>query len=119
MLLRVQNLFDRPKGTKEEIYPLHKGRAFALEHIVSRGQASDPEFWYDQPKEEWIVLIMGRASLEFKDHPTITLLAGDSLLIPAHCIHRVAFTSEDAHWIVLHFDPELLLVPKNADRKEE
>ena len=31
------------------------------------------------------------------------LLAGDALLIPAHCRHRVAECSLDAVWLALHF----------------
>ena len=103
---RVRKLFDVVTGTKEEIHPLHQGRSFRLEHIVSHGRACGPDSWYDQPEEEWVVLIRGQASLQFKDDPEIFLEAGDSLLIPAHCLHRVASTSRDAHWIALHFDPE-------------
>lgn len=106
MSLRVHNLFETAQGTEEEIHPLHQGRAFVLEHIVSHGQAGEPEFWYDQPKDEWVVLLSGNATLEFKDDPALALRAGDALLIPAHCIHRVASTSEDAHWIALHFEVE-------------
>lgn len=118
MALQVRKLFDGAKETGEEIHPLQRGRAFRLEHIVSHGQASDPEFWYDQPKEEWVVLIRGRASLQFKDHPEISLEAGDSLLIPAHCVHRVAFASRDAHWIALHFEPQSSELLENAEQEE-
>lgn len=104
MALRVHNLFETAKGIEEKIHPLHQGGAFVLEQIVSHGQASEPGFWYDQPKDEWVVLLRGRATLEFKDDPALPLQAGDALLIPAHCIHRVASTSRDARWIALHFE---------------
>lgn len=100
---QVYNLFQAKDGSGEEIIPLLRKEAFVLEHIISRGASSEPDFWYDQPKAEWVLLISGTATLEFEDRK-VTLAGGDSLLIPAHCRHRVSATSLDAHWIALHLD---------------
>ncbi|MGL4319019.1 MAG: cupin domain-containing protein, partial [Pseudomonas sp.] len=59
---------------------------------------------YDQPKPEWVALLKGCASLQFADG-SLELAAGDALLIPAHCRHRVAACSADAIWLALHFEP--------------
>jgi len=32
-----------------------------IERIASCGQSSPPGFWYDQPREEWVLLIEGEA----------------------------------------------------------
>ncbi len=39
-----------------------------IERIVSTGQASPEGFWYDDPRDEWVVLLTGAAELEFEAH---------------------------------------------------
>ena len=59
------------------------------ERIVSFGQASPAEFWYDQPQGEWVVVLAGRACLRFESEPSArTLAPGDHVNIPPHCRHR-------------------------------
>jgi cupin 2 domain-containing protein len=78
-----------------------------LERIVSHGHASPEGFWYDQPDDEWILILHGAARLQFADGD-ITLQPGDYLNIPAHRKHRVAWTSPDeptvwlAVWYTAH-----------------
>ncbi|MGC4014093.1 MAG: hypothetical protein QM755_06170 [Luteolibacter sp.] len=79
--------------------------AFELEEIVSRGQASPEGFWYDQPRDEWVLLVKGSAVLCFDPGGKIALVAGEHLRIPAHLRHRVEEVSVDAVWLALHFDP--------------
>lgn len=38
-----------------------------IERIISTGQSSAPDFWYDQPEAEWVVLLSGAARLRFAD----------------------------------------------------
>jgi len=64
-----------------------------IERIVSKGHAS-PE-WYDQDEGEWVMVVAGRATVEFADGSVCHLSAGDYLDIPAHCRHRVAWTDPD------------------------
>ena len=79
----------------ELIEALWAGGGARVERIVSSGQSSPPGFWYDQDEDEWIVLLQGRAALEYGDGGGAELRPGDWLLIPAHCRHRVASTSSD------------------------
>lgn len=79
---------------------------FRLEQIVSNGEASAEGFWYDQCEPEWVLLMRGEAVLEFEEQEPLALKAGDSLLIPARCRHRVKSTSQDAVWLALHFPDE-------------
>lgn len=84
---------------------LDNGR-IRIERIVSLGYSSPAGFWYDQPEEEWVVLLKGEARLQFEDcSELLELRAGDHLRIPAHRRHRVAWTSPDepAIWLAVHF----------------
>ena len=87
---------------EEAVTTLIRNPAFTLEHIVSRGAASPDGFWYDQDRDEWALLLRGEAELRFESGEIVTLTAGDPLLIPAHCRHRVEHTSADAIWLALH-----------------
>jgi cupin 2 domain-containing protein len=98
---------NRNDSPVEEVTDLLKNPSFRLEHIVSHGHASPSGFWYDEPQEEWVVLIRGTATLVFAAGDSVIgsldLVAGDSLTIPAHQRHRVETVSDDAVWIALHF----------------
>ncbi len=87
---------------EETIGVLIRHPAFTLEHIVSRGTASPDGFWYDQDRDEWVLLLRGEAEIRYESGETIRLAAGDPLLIPARCRHRVERTSDDAIWLALH-----------------
>ncbi|WP_373481987.1 cupin domain-containing protein [Acetobacterium sp.] len=76
----------------EVISILEQNERVRIERIISTGQQSD---WYDQAESEYVILLEGRAQLAFDDGRTITLKKGDTLLIPAHQKHRVAYTSAD------------------------
>jgi glyoxylase I family protein len=74
-----------------------------IERIVS---SEHPETRrYDQPQDEWVVLLRGEASVEVAGKVS-RLLAGDSLLLPAHTPHRVLETSRGATWLAVHVHPE-------------
>jgi cupin 2 domain-containing protein len=64
-----------------------------IERIVSRGQASPPWFWYDQPEAEWVLVLAGAARLRFADETEARVLApGDWVDIAPHRRHRVDWT---------------------------
>lgn len=75
-----------------------------IERIVSKGHRSAEDFWYDQAQDEWVMVLQGRARLSFIDTSSIELNAGDYLLIPAHCRHRVDWTAPDMEtvWLAIH-----------------
>jgi cupin 2 domain-containing protein len=101
-------------GAGEAVDTLVKANGLRLERIVSHGQASPPGFWYDQNEAEWVLLITGRARLtiagEAQDRE---LYAGDSLFLPAHCRHRVAWTDPDQPtvWLSVFVDERLSPTP--------
>ncbi len=78
-----------------------------VERIVSTGQVTPEGSWYDQTRDEWVALLKGRARLQIEDEPSErTLVPGDWILLPAHCRHRVTWTSTEEHtlWLAVHFD---------------
>ncbi len=90
---------------KEFFESLCEGNNLKIERIVSRGQVSPPGKWYEQPENEWVILLKGKATLEFEKNKMAHLSAGDYLLLPAGLRHRVAFTSKDPEcvWLAIHF----------------
>jgi cupin 2 domain-containing protein len=75
-----------------------------IERIVSNGQASPPGFWYDNPEDEWVVVVSGSGAVEIEAGATHTLGAGDWLHLPAHCRHRVVWTdaAQPTIWLAVH-----------------
>lgn len=98
-----QNLFDAiPAHAPEELFTeLLSGEGVRIERIVSFGQCSPAGFWYDQSDAEWILLLEGGATIEFKEKPAVELLPGDFIFLPAKCCHRVARTDERTVWLAV------------------
>lgn len=98
------NLFDLsclPSDT-EQVFELVRGGACRIERIVSSGQSTG---WYDQNETEFVALLTGRAAVEYEDGTRAELAAGDTLVIPPHCRHRVAGTSAEPPcvWLCVFF----------------
>jgi len=104
--VRRGNLLDGlPRGQAEEqVERLIDGANVRIERIVSTGQASLPGFWYDQPDDEFVVLLGGAARLRFADGVDLDLKPGDWVEIPAHVRHRVEWTQSDPPtvWLAVH-----------------
>ena len=77
-----------------------------IERIVSTGQTSPPDFWYDQPHGEWVAVLAGAARLRFENKATLLhLQAGDFVHIPPHRRHRIEWTdtSQATIWLAIHY----------------
>jgi len=102
------NLFRVPVGLPPgELFDrLAGGDAILVERIVSSGQATPPDRWTSQNRDEWVVLVQGEAELSFDDGSRMRLSAGDHVLIPAGERHRVEWTREDPPciWLAVHAD---------------
>ena len=100
-------LADLPgRGPQECLETLASSAGVRVERIVSFGHASPPGFWYDQPHPEWVMVVEGRAGLEVEGQRAIVDLGpGDYVDIPAHCRHRVAWTSPDGPtvWLAVQY----------------
>ncbi|MFP3983804.1 MAG: cupin domain-containing protein [Desulfurivibrionaceae bacterium] len=104
---KILNIFqDIPEELSGEFFEdLVRGEDFVLERIVSRGQATPDGEWLRQERAEWVILLSGRAVLEFEDRDRVRLGPGDYLLIAAGERHRIAWTDPDREsvWLALHF----------------
>ena len=109
MQTRAENLFAdlEVRSEDELITALVSKPGIRIERIVSTGQASPPDFWYDQPWAEWVMVASGSAALllEGESQP-VPMAAGDYLLIPPHRRHRVEWTDPEVPtvWLAVHFD---------------
>ncbi|MFW0743663.1 cupin [Aliarcobacter butzleri] len=95
-MIEKYNIFDEiPIDKNEEIFfEIFKNEKIKIEKIVSNGQKSPDNFWYEQEKSEYILLLEGFAILQFEDFE-VELKKGDCLNIKAFQKHRVKFTSFD------------------------
>lgn len=85
-----------PASAEELFSTLLKRPGLRIERIVSTGQCSPPDFWYDQAEGEWVSLLQGEARLRFADEDTARhLRAGDFIDIAPHRRHRVEWTPAD------------------------
>jgi cupin 2 domain-containing protein len=73
-----------------------------IERIVSHSAASPEGFWYDQPQDEWVLVVKGEARLLIHPDERVSLETGDHVLLPAHCRHRVEWTSGETVWLAVH-----------------
>ena len=84
---------DLAKGS-EFFEVLAQGRGARVERIVSVAAASPEDFWYDQPEDEFVAVVSGRAKIQI-ERESVEMGPGDWLLIEKHRRHRVAETSEN------------------------
>jgi cupin 2 domain-containing protein len=94
-------------GDAETFDALFDRQGVRIERIVSHGQSSPPDFWYDAPRAEWVAVLTGRARVRFADETDArTLGPGDWLLIAPHRRHRVEWTDPEAPtvWLAVHCD---------------
>ncbi len=99
-------LRDLPRNLPEELVEtLSESDTVRIERIVSTGHASPEGFWYDQPGREFVLVVQGRARLEFDDGEMLSLESGGWVDIPAHRRHRVASTDSDEPtvWLAVHY----------------
>ena len=90
------NIFEQiiVDKNEEKFFEIFKNETIKVEKIVSNGQTSPENFWYEQEKSEFVLLLEGFAILEFEDRE-VELKKGDCLNIQAYEKHRVKFTSLD------------------------
>lgn len=103
----MKDLFDNiPTDLPEELFEtLVKTDNIHIERIVSKGHTSPKAGWYDQDKNEFVLLLKGTARLEFEDGRVVSMGEGDWLEIVAHERHRVVWTDEEREtvWVAVHY----------------
>ena len=94
--MQKYNIFEQiiVDKNEEKFFEIFKNEKIKIEKIVSNGQISPENFWYEQEKSEFVLLLEGFAILEFENR-IVELKKGDCLNIEAYEKHRVKFTSLD------------------------
>lgn len=106
--MEVNSVFDNiPEHLPDELFEeILQTASFTLERIVSRGHSTPPGKWYDQERNEWVMVLKGRAGLSFKGEDEIVVMErGEYIHIPAHHKHRVEWTDPEGEtlWLALHY----------------
>lgn len=99
------NIFKDISVSDDEVFDqILKTNGVKIERITSSGQASPDGFWYDQDDAEWVLVLDGKAVVEFEYGKTHSLSKGDYLYIEPHKKHRVASTKagETTLWLAIH-----------------
>lgn len=106
--MKIKNINENiPFSVPEEIVDeLIDSDNIRIHRIVSKGQSSPSDFWYDQDDSEWVIVIKGRAKLKFMDgDDLVELKEGDYLNIPPHKKHRVEWTDPESEtiWVAVFY----------------
>ena len=101
------NIFrELADASETEVFqPLWEQSDVLIERIVSRGQRSAPDTWYEQDRHEWVLLLKGAAKIRWEDGSETELNQGDYVAIQARQKHRVEWTdpNQDTIWLAIHF----------------
>ena len=92
--MNSSNIFDAPPEdlSIENFETLMCAESLRIERIVSQGRCSPEGDWYDQAENEWVMVIEGKAILEFEDGSRCDLATGDYIHIAKHVKHKVIWT---------------------------
>lgn len=102
------NIFSSlPDNLEQESFEellLHKN--IKIERIVSKGHTSPKAGWYDQDKNEWVLVLKGSGSILFENGDEFNLKKGDYLNIPANTKHKVTRTDPDSItiWLAIYYE---------------
>lgn len=111
----IRNLYsDLPEDQHQEhfqtIAEYSSAKNVRIERIVTYGQCTPAGEWYDQVQDEWVMVVQGDAVLLIeREDSTVrecSLKTGDSVLLPAHCRHRVekVSTGQPVIWLAVHIE---------------
>ncbi|WP_413110242.1 cupin domain-containing protein [Thaumasiovibrio sp. DFM-14] len=106
MDIQVNNLLSQlpDASASEQFSDLLNCATLRIERIVSRGQITPETNWYEQDQHEWVLLLEGKARLQFEDRE-VSLQKGDYVHIAAGCRHRVSWTAPDIDtvWLAIFY----------------
>ncbi|WP_342663224.1 cupin domain-containing protein [Ferrimonas kyonanensis] len=103
----LQNLLTNlPQNLTNELFEtLVDSKSVKIERILSKGQQTPADEWYDQDEHEWVMVVAGAARIVFEDGNEVVMGPGDHLLLPAHRRHRVSWTDPEQTtvWLAVHW----------------
>jgi cupin 2 domain-containing protein len=105
--MHLKNIFHNiPIAATAEIFdPLLQHNNITIKRIVSSGQTAPESGWFDQPENEWVLVLQGMAEITFDDGSIVAMETGDFLNIPAGRKHKVTKTSDQPNtiWLAVHY----------------
>jgi cupin 2 domain-containing protein len=105
--MKKSNIFELiPSTLKDELFEeIISKNGVKIERIVSFGHTTPQDEWYDQRRDEWVILLKGEAIISFLNEDEVRLKAGDYINIPAHKKHRVSWTKpeEETVWLAVYY----------------
>ena len=106
-MMKKLNIYSNiPKKLSDEMVDvIFQSEIIRIERIISDGQASPDNFWYDQDENEWVILLKGKAKIKYQDEAEQYLMEGDYIFIPSHKKHRVEWTDNNTKtiWLAVLF----------------
>ena len=99
----IFNFLDNiPTSSKEEIFQtITQNENIKIERIISYGQTTPKEYWYDQSEDEFVLVLEGEAKISYDDKSIYHLKKGNSLYIKANQKHQVTYTSNPTIWLAI------------------
>ena len=84
--MEKQNIFEQiiVDKNEEKFFEIFKNETIKIEKIVSNGQISPENFWYEQEKSEFVLLLEGFAILEFENSGEVTKIQTHFCLSLSH-----------------------------------
>ena len=105
--MKLKNIFESiPDNLDEEIFELLvQSENVKIERIISKGHTSPESGWYDQERNEWVIVLKGEAIISFENGIDINLKTGSHINIPAHKKHKVSWTDPKTEtiWLAVHY----------------
>ncbi len=99
-------LSNIPLSSNQEIFEtITQNNNIRIERIISYGQTTTNDYWYNQEEDEFVVIIKGNAKITYEDGEIFDLKEGDSLYIKAHQKHQVTYTSNPTIWLAIFISP--------------
>lgn len=109
--MKINKVYNVYKGlpsakVKEAVEKIVSGKGVKIERITSLGQATKQGKWLKSRRNEWVILLKGKAKLSFRlDGNLVEMRPGDHIFIPAGTSHRVDWTTskEKSVWVAVLF----------------
>ena len=105
--IKIKNIFKSiPKEIKEELFEeLIRSDNCKIERIISKCHATEAGKWYEQEKNEFVLLLKGSAELLFFPDKIINMKPGDYINIPCCVKHRVEKTDakKETIWLAVFY----------------
>lgn len=105
--MQLKNIFESIPDTLEEEFfeQLVQSENVKIERIISKGHRSPESGWYDEERNEWVIVLKGEAVISFENGKEVNLKAGSHINIPAHKKHKVSWTTPKTEtiWLAVHY----------------